>query len=414
MKISYINLYKYIIYGLVFLNLGFLDFAQNNNPQIQMMTDVVSVFVLLIYLTQRKKLRLNNAGIVLYIFLLFLLVIGEIIRINGNIYSSISVINAINLSRNYLFTLLTFPLFEILQGSTQTERNRFIRNICTLGFCALLVRLIGWYIYNYHGIDLIPGYFSMMGYNWIRGGNVRIGGTFLDGLVFVCTSICFLKTKEIKEKLLSGCVLSIMFLYSYLVYGSRSQIVCYIITFILIYIVNGRNLKKGALNVILILSIIGIFIFSTTVVQNFIASFSINDKLYGAGTMVRVDGQKLYQQKWLENSILFGFGITEDGNYFGLTKYYLSDLGILRNLYQYGVVGLLICIMPFINGLRTSLIGLYNKSQYSTLLLGLTVYTIFSSIGSQNVYDYSRILIIPFILAFIGVVSKNNKILGEK
>ena len=93
---------------------------------------------------------------------------------------------------------------------------------------------------------------------------------------------------------------------------------------------------------------------------------------------------------------------------------YLSDLGILRNLYQYGVVGLLICIMPFINGLRTSLIGLYNKSQYSTLLLGLTVYTIFSSVGSQNVYDYSRILIIPFILAFIGVVSKNNKILGEK
>ncbi len=412
MKIRYVDFYKVVLYILVFFNLGFSDFLKEYIMQIQLVTIIVAVILLCIYLIQPKKSHIDDKLIFVYISMLFLLVFIEIIRINNNVYSSISTVGAINLIRNYAFVLLFFPIYEILNSDIETK-NGFIKVIVTLGFCALLFRFVGWFAYNYLGYNLVPGYFGVMGYNWTRNGNVRLGGTFLDGLMFTYFCLKLLNNRKLKNKVIYTCCVSFMILYSYFVYGSRSQLLCYICVFIILCVVSGKNVSTGVLNLVLILGGLVIILYTTSTIQNFLASFSINDKMYGAGTQIRVAGQKLYQQMWIENSKLLGFGITEDGNYIGLTKYYLSDLGILRNLYQYGIVGFIICIIPFIDGVITAVSGVVKNTKDSGFLLGLVMYTIMTSIASQNVYDYSRIMILPFLLGFIGLVSRENKLRGE-
>lgn len=409
MKIRYVDLYKFTIYILVFLNLGFLDFIRNYNSKIQILTAIITIVLMCIYLIQPQKVSVTDKWILLYICLLFVLTFIEIIRVNNNVYASINTSNAINLTRNYIFVLLFFPIYEILNSNNETKES-FIKGIVLLGLGALIFRFGGWFIYNYLGYNLVPGYFDVMGYNWIRNGNVRIGGTFLDGFVFIYLSLQLLKDRNLKVASKYIACLVFMVIYSYFVYGSRSQLLCYICTFAILYVVKGENIKSGVLNLVLILGGLIVILYTTSTVQNFLATFSVDDKMYGAGTLVRVNGQKLYQQQWLESSKLFGFGITEDGNYIGLTKYYLSDLGILRNLYQYGVIGFIICIIPFIDGIITAIVGVLKKKQYGVLLLGLVMYTLMTSIASQNVYDYSRIMVLPFLLAFIGIVFRENKL----
>ncbi len=409
MSLRYVDLYKFIIYILVFLNLRFLDFLTDNIMQIQLVSIVIAVITWLVYITQPKKVKIDNKCIFVYIFVLLILIIIEIIRVKNNIYASISTDGAINLVRNYMFVLLFFPIYEILSSDSKTKQE-FIKVITIMGFCALAFRFLGWFIYNYLGFNIMPGYFSVMGYNWIRNGNVRLSGTFLDGFVFVYICLQLLKSKKIRYIL----GLAFMIVYSYLVYGSRSQLLCYICVFFILYIVRTGKIQKGILNLVIISSILIVILYTTSTIQSFLDTFSVNNKMYGEGTLVRVNGQKLYQQLWLESSSLLGFGITEDGNYIGLTKYYLSDLGILRNLYQYGIVGFIICIIPFIDGVITAIHGVLKNSRDSVFLLGLVIYTIVTSIASQNVYDYSRIMILPFLLSWIGLVSREVKLQGEK
>lgn len=409
MKIRYVDFYKFTIYILVFLNLGFLDFVRNYNSKIQILTAVITIMLLCLYLIQSQKINITDKWILLYICMLFMLTIVEIIRVKNDVYASVSISNAINLTRNYVFVLLFFPIYEILNSDEKTKEN-FIKGIVTLGFLALVLRFGGWFIYNYLGYNLVPGYFDVMGYNWIRNGNVRISGTFLDGFVFIYLSLHLLKSRDLKDVSKYVLCLVFMVIYAYFTYGSRSQLLCYICTFAILYVVKGESIKTGVLNLVLILGGLIVILYTTSTVQNFLATFSVDDNMYGAGTLVRINGQKLYQQQWFESSKLLGFGITEDGNYIGLTKYYLSDLGILRNLYQYGIIGFTICIIPFIDGIITSTAGILKKNRYSVFLLGLVMYTIMTSIASQNVYDYSRIMILPFLLAFIGLVFRENNL----
>lgn len=45
-----------------------------------------------------------------------------------------------------------------------------------------------------------------------------------------------------------------------------------------------------------------------------------------------------------------GFGQTTDGNIFNGWKYYISDLGIIRMLYQFGIIGFIVCLLPILYG----------------------------------------------------------------
>ncbi|EKB62076.1 hypothetical protein HMPREF9250_00519 [Lactobacillus crispatus FB049-03] len=107
---------------------------------------------------------------------------------------------------------------------------------------------------------------------------------------------------------------------------------------------------------------------------------------------------------------LWGYGISNDGNYFNILDTHMvnqSDLGILSMLFQYGIIGFAIFISPFVMGLYVSLKKV--KFVQNKFLFLLTCTTALTSIMSQNMYDPFRFLIVPFLLSFISVVSFMNK-----
>lgn len=123
---------------------------------------------------------------------------------------------------------------------------------------------------------------------------------------------------------------------------------------------------------------------------------------HGEGTLVRMLGTSFYQNEWQNNNILFGFGIAEDGNYVGNTQYFLSDLGIISYIFEFGIIGFILAVLPMLEGIRVGIKSI--KTNDGLLLFLLSIYTILSSFMSQNVYDYIRILIVPFILGIISFV----------
>ena len=139
--------------------------------------------------------------------------------------------------------------------------------------------------------------------------------------------------------------------------------------------------------------------------DRFIDSFSVSNSDYGAGTMVRIVGRRYYQELWNQNKLL-GFGPTTDGNIFAGWKYYLSDLGIIRILYQFGIIGFIICLLPILYG---CLVGFKNKLHFEGMLLFcLSTFVLVTSFASQNLYDYNRIMLLPLLLGLANAMSSTQ------
>ncbi|HFU4017335.1 TPA: hypothetical protein ACGOZY_002169, partial [Streptococcus suis] len=300
--------------------------------------------------------------------------------------------------RNYFFVLLTFPIIEVLQNE---EKKTFLRNIFFMGFFAICYRLIFWYLYNYMGINLAPGIFEERGYNWTRYGKVRLQGLFLDGFLLSYLSCYLFYYRNAKSKILYIVFLSVVLFYEVYVYASRSQLIGFLAIISMICILRDSTILKKLLELASFLIVSFVFI-SSSYFSNFVDSFSISNSTYGAGTKVRLIGQSYFHYYWTHNK-LFGFGISRDGNIFQGFKYYLSDLGIVSFLYQFGLYGFLVTISPLIYGIY---VGFRKRVSFEgILLLAVSLFSIVTSFASQNIYDYSRILILPIILGLTSSLS---------
>lgn len=351
--------------------------------------------VLLLYIFQKNKIIPKNFIVYFYLISIFIYLCFEIIRLHYFSFSGLNILNALSLEKNFFYILLTMPIFEILEK----KKKIFLRNIIYIGLIVLVFRGVVWFLFNKFGINLMSGLFEVRGYNWTHGnGYVRLTGTFLDGLIFSFFGIEFFRTRLYKERLYYGIILLFLLFYSCVVYSSRSQLICYLITMLFIYIWNSKNKLHTILNCLLAIVLV-LIILQLPVAKNFIASFSSNDATYGEGTLVRMLGTSFYQNEWQNNNILFGFGIAEDGNYVGNTQYFLSDLGIISYIFEFGIIGFILAVLPMLEGIRVGIKSI--KTNDGLLLFSLSIYTILSSFMSQNVYDYIRILIVPFILGII-------------
>ncbi|WP_076459419.1 hypothetical protein [Limosilactobacillus caccae] len=395
MKISFFSIYEFLLYVIIILNLEVLSIVSNLDNVSQTISVVLTFVVFLLYIIQKNKIVPNEFTVYFYSISIFAYLAFEIIRLRYSSFSGLKITSALSLEKNFSYILLAMPVFELLEQ----KKKSFLRNVVYIGLIILVVRCIVWLLYNKFGINVMPGLFEVRGYNWTHGdGYVRLTGTFLDGLIFTFFGIKLFKTKSYQEGLYYGLITVFLFFYAYAVYSSRSQLVCYAITILIIYIWSSKNKLHTIFNCFIGLILV-LLILQFPITKNFIASFSSNDVTYGEGTMVRIFGSKFYQNEWENSSILFGFGIAEDGNYFGNTQYFLSDLGIISYIFEFGIIGFILTILPMMQGLIVGIKSIKNED--GLLLFSLSIYTLLTSFMSQNVYDYIRILIIPFILGII-------------
>lgn len=391
MKITYKSIYTFCLYIVLFLNLGFLNIIGTVDRKTFLVSIILSLLTYLVYLCQPNKKHVNSPIMLIYILLSIIIFIIQLIRMKHLNFTRMSSGSAFITFGGIILILLAFPIYEL-----DIDKNkRLLKNIAILGCSALLLRTILWLFFNFANTNLAPAFFvgkETWGRPIFGKYLTRLTGTFLDGFVFVYFINNFFKTNSYKKfKYFMGIIF--LFIYSLVIYQSRFQTLTYVIVFLIMSYLQNKSLK----NKYFIISFVVItFMFGYDFIKNFFNTFSVNSIGYGGSTQARLDGIQYLFNEWKNTSLWWGFGFRYDNETkYQWTTFYLSDYGILANLFQLGISGFLVYIIPFIKGIITSF-----KVKNNTLLNGFTLFICIYSC-SINPYLMQQITILPL---FIGLI----------
>lgn len=411
MRLRVTTFYKIVIYFLTFINSGFFFIQQIKEFDV-ILTCFLTILLMIVYIYKHYQSKQYFYGKETrnYIFGIFVFLTLELMRtFVSPSFERPSIKFSIMLIISFTELLLAFPIMEIL---IKDHMMTFIRNVVFIDFMATLFRFFIWFLYNYKGITLFSSIFNERGIDWSRNGVVRLAATPLNGLTYVTFVYLLLFSKRGSMKLFGVLGLTISFLYSWLVYNSRSQIICYSVVLFFSYVISISQSKKTAINKLFLLSPLIIIAFiGLNYIKIFFNTFSVTGEM-GYSTIARVNEFLLFYKSFSSSliEILFGMGISSDLHTIGIVSYYLSDLGMLGFLFNYGVVGLVLFFGRFFMKLFNYLhLKIISDNRIYLIPVGLILYTLLSSIFSQDMFDPVRLYITPFILALIEKIDYSLK-----
>lgn len=404
MKFKYTTIYEWGIYLIIFLNLGFLNISSSFSASTIFLTAIISIILIFIYFIQRQD---NQTVLSLFLkidifCMIFIYLWNSFNFLLGN-NPNASMGTVIAGESGWFLLLISFPFSVVLSKGN----SKFLRNIAYLGVAILVLKFIVWFLYNFFSISIAPGYFRL-GLNWQReiGGKIftRMDGTFLDPFTFFYFYFKLKSSKIWENKIIYLTIIFFIFGYEYFVYQSRSTILYLIIAIIiseLIILFKSDN-KIQSLLIFLIL-IVFLFLIFKNQIFSFISTFDPNNtqNTYSGSSMARIYELNYFESLWRNNNTFFGFGIRNDQNIIGNWSLYLSDIGILAYLFEYGYVGLLIFIFPLILCLICIITKKINKyNLIDTILIMLLVYLIVSQIN-LNMYWFNQVTLLPIFLGIL-------------
>lgn len=400
MKIKYVTVYKFVIYIIMFLNLGFLNLFGPFEYSAMFVSAILSIVLFFIYILKPLKSKIPGIWCQVYIFLVFIIFLFHIFRLREINISSISTLSVFNNYEGIFLLLLIFPLYEILNDKNSSKS--FLRNLAVLGYLALFMRLSVWIVYNFYGGANIAPYL-LHGLDWRRtilGHDfIRITGTFLDIYTFLYSlNNLFYGVRNYNQKIFSIFGILFIFLYSIFVSQYRMVSLAFLMVFIILLLKKAyrSNNRIVSLLLIILLIVIGLVV-SRNLILDFIGSF-YTTAMNGSSTSTRLRGLPFLETEWKNISIWTGIGFTNDNMQYMNTTYWLSDYGFLANLFQFGIIGFGIYLIPFIYGvLQSFTCFLKNKGVY---VIGFTVYLLVTS-TTFNPMRNQYITILPLYIAFM-------------
>lgn len=386
LKINYIKFIEGILL-LIFLVL-LVHFGQFT----VILSSIATVFLLILYLNKKNRRILSSKWEYVYIFFLFILFVIE------SLYTSLN-FNFIFYNYGIVFLiLLIFPLYEVIC----TNKWDFFAKLNKIGIFVFFIKTVIWGAFNLLNKDL--GFGGRI--NWARSilGHTffRMNGTFLDSFLFSYALFKCLTTDNQKKKNEFLVEVIFLFLFSIFIYQSRAQIIYYLISLLvgcLFFYSKKSNSVVNAVMFLMILLVFG-FIFRNQI-SDFWNSFSLNSETYGGSTYVRMQEYTYFPSLWKKSNLLLGFGFFDDSNpiLFNNTRLYLSDVGILMQLYQFGILGFIIDIMPLIKGLNYFVtIWLKDFSKFDLFLIIFTAYVLVSY-SNFNPYLNINFPILPLYIS---------------
>ncbi|MDB6270029.1 hypothetical protein [Lactobacillus amylovorus] len=385
LKINYIKFIEGILL-LIFLVL-LVHFGQFT----VILSSIATVFLLILYLNKKNRRILSSKWEYVYIFFLFILFVIE------SLYTSLN-FNFIFYNYGIVFLiLLIFPLYEVIC----TNKWDFFAKLNKIGIFVFFIKTVIWGAFNLLNKDL--GFGGRI--NWARSilGHTffRMNGTFLDSFLFSYALFkCLTTDNQKKNEFLVEVIF--LFLFSIFIYQSRAQIIYYLISLLvgcLFFYSKKSNSVVNAVMFLMILLVFG-FIFRNQI-SDFWNSFSLNSETYGGSTYVRMQEYTYFPSLWKKSNLLLGFGFFDDSNpiLFNNTRLYLSDVGILMQLYQFGILGFIIDIMPLIKGLNYFVtIWLKDFSKFDLFLIIFTAYVLVSY-SNFNPYLNINFPILPLYIS---------------
>ncbi len=405
MRVKYVTVYEWIIYIIIILNLGFFNVFSSYSRLVTFMTAILAVILSIIYyLHPIYRFSDTTAKLLqLYIICLIFIYFWNIIKVFAGVKSSASIGTLFMSESGWFLLLVSFPFAAILK-----EKNfQFLKNIAYLGLVILIVKFLVWFLYNYFSLLIAPGYFRL-GLGWQRsiGGKVftRMDGTFLDPFTFLYFYIKFRNSEKNSDRIY--CAIPILFclFYEYFVYQSRSNVLYFILTIFITELflsLKSRN-KTLSIGVFLLISSLLFIIFKDYIVS-FLNTFNPNDTMnaYSNSSAARIFEINYFGNLWKSSNIFTGFGLINDTNIVGNSHLYISDIGILGYLFEYGYIGFFIFIFPFLLGLVILIKNKISRNNIvESLLVMLNIYLIIGQVN-LNPYWYTSAMLMPI---FIGLL----------
>ena len=409
MEFKYTSIYEWGIYLIIFLNLGFLNIFSGFSKNIVFLTAIIAVVLVLIYFTQGEKNR-NILDLILKIniFCIILIYFLNILKfLSSNNFSS-SVGTAIAGESGWLLLLISFPFAVVLSRGN----SNFLRNIAYLGLAILVLKFIVWFLYNYFSILLAPGYFRL-GLGWQRAVGskmlTRMDGTFLDPFTFFYFYFKFKNSNVLKEKVISALVLCFILGYEYFVYQSRSTILYLIMAVIigeLFLLLKSENKIQSLILFFLVILIL--FIIFKDQIFSFVSTFDPTNtqNSYSSSSMARIYEINYFKNLWQSGNSWLGFGLINDQTFIGGMTFYLSDIGILAYLFEYGYIGFFIFVFPLILGFICIIVKKINKfNLIDSILIMLLIYLVISQVN-LNMYWFNQATLLPICLGLLLYFNK--------
>lgn len=387
----------FFIYVILSFNLGFFYFKEFPNLSIYVSSILTVIIFALFLVFERKNKNITKIELkkIVYIGVVFCYLIFQLFR--SQVYSRANIFTAFYVLLPYIYILLIFPIREVIISKGLIN---FLKKIVFFDVVATLFRSFVWYLYNYHSSVLFSSLFDQNGREWTKeNGNIRLASTAFNGISFVFFAYILINSKKTKNRLIAVLGISILTLYAYFVYMSRSQLISYFIVLLIMYFKKNMHSKKIILSYVFLTICIG-FIICTPFMQNFLNSFSLNSS-QGSSTYARFFEMRYFNGLMKERYFgkLLGIGILNDSNSLSYFKFYLSDLGVIGQYFRYGIVGIIIFCYPFISIFSKKY--LLRESGFNLIIIGILCYTIVSSVMSQSIFDNVRMIAMPFVLAII-------------
>lgn len=407
MKVKYITIYEICLYVVLILNTGVLNIYINQDSLYMAISVIISFFCFLIYLTEKNKKNLEHWTNYFIILILCLFIIeGFRVKIDNSNY--ITTKQMFQMYDGVFVTLLTYPTYEILLQ----KKEKLFKNISLISIGVLLFKSIVWYLYNFHSINIAPGYFATNGWTRTLGSLTltRLTGNFLEGISFAfCITIALKIDNNRKNRLLALIGAFFIFFYDFVVTQSRAQMVHFLLLIIILLFFFVKNNNKVLFNITVFLGICILIYLNKENIQNFINGFSINNTITGRSTAIRINGMNFLSQLWKEKSLWWGIGFLGDRIYDGSSILYLSDYGLIVNLYEFGIIGFSILMIPFYFGFKV-VIKKYQIiiSNAEVACAAFFIYTVIFSVAA-NLYLIQYITLLPLLVASINYLEKIPK-----
>lgn len=409
-------MYKKFIYLLLLLDLSFFYIipinelsrgAISNYQKIGVV--IVGIIATLIYFKrlfkEKRYLFYNN--------LLFLgcLFICEIF-LSALMYAQ-GIRPLITVSNHYIIVIAYFIICYYMDKNNGIAKlEKIILNFSIILSVVLIIQYI---VYNLNG-ELFLYIDRERAASSIRFGTIRIyESAYLPAFASVLSFGIFLKRDKVNMKILSGIAFSISFLQVILVSKNRMSLLMMTLSYI--YMIFIKYDKKRIRKWVSLLSsfILIVFLLQLPSINNFISTFSLKE----ASITIREQAINYYVQQLSEHPI-FGVGFIEpienDKSFYEVRGndgiFYKDDIGILGSIHTFGlffIIWYIFLIFKIVKVLRV-----IRKEKKQTQYIELYGLYCFSIIGSivMNPFDSQRIVLFPFVLAFIDYANKT--VLREK
>ncbi|WP_278402415.1 hypothetical protein [Megamonas rupellensis] len=407
MVIKKANIILFMIMLLIVINLQILNFGDFSKIY-RYLTSSISIILFSWCIFDKQiyyQIRLYNKFFSKWIIVFFLFLFLEVI--NGLLLGGKSITEAIGMTYVYnSWLLLFYPIIYILSTSKGLKKMSLI--IVGLTTFTLILKTLVWWLYNYHGKDVMHYLLYEFGPEpWIREGFQRIPATCFSGILFSFTIYLFFYSKQWKIKLLALIVSLFNIWYANAIFASRAQLIVFFITIVVaVFSMKISMIKKFILNVIFIGLIILLTMLNMDTIDEFINSLSRETFSIGIRFIALDYYMDLFSDKWIMGINMM---LNEDTLNGSSGLFYLSDLGILGDLFSWGVIGFFLMVIPFFRMIFI-LKNINNKKDRKYIFgISLIIYTILMSILSNDIYSFRNIFGLPFIIAYFEYWRVNNE-----